>query len=61
VDEVRIAQGVEQERDEAPCFHCLNTGWVMLTAENDYGELEDYFVLCRSEACKGGATVGDRF
>jgi hypothetical protein len=27
--------------------HCLDSGWVMLTAENDFGELEDYFVLCR--------------
>jgi hypothetical protein len=25
----------------------VDTGWVVLTAENDYGELEDYFVLCR--------------
>ena len=30
----------------------MDTGWVVLTAENDYGELEDYFVLCRR--CKGG-------
>ncbi len=38
------------EREQAPCFHCLDTGWVLLTSENEYGELEDYFVLCRK--CK---------
>jgi hypothetical protein len=32
----------------------VDTGWVVLTAENDYGGLEDYFVvLCRR--CKEGA------
>jgi hypothetical protein len=32
----------------------VDTGWVVLTAENDYGELEAYFVvLCRR--CKEGA------
>ena len=23
------------------------SGWVMMTAENDFGEMEDYLVLCR--------------
>jgi hypothetical protein len=36
-----------EEALEEPCSHCLDTGWVVLTAENDFGELEDYFVLCR--------------
>jgi hypothetical protein len=46
--------GTEQIRRAAPvgepCFHCLNTGWVMLTAENDYGELEDYFSCSAASA-----------
>jgi hypothetical protein len=29
------------------CPHCWGSGWVMMTAENDFGEMEDYFVLCR--------------
>jgi hypothetical protein len=40
------------DRSDTRCFHCLDAGWVMLTAENDYGELDDYFVLCRK--CKKG-------
>ena len=47
MDTKRIPQ---TEEEHEVCFHCLDTGWVMLTAENDYGELEDYFVLCRK--CK---------
>ena len=43
----RAEQSVEEH---TPCFHCLDTGWFMLTAENDFGELEDYFVLWRK--CK---------
>ena len=48
---------------EEPCFHCLDTGWFMLTAENDFGELEDYFVLSgasakrRSEGFGGGTRI----
>ena len=38
------------DRSDTRCFHCLDTGWVMLIAENDFGELDDYFVLCRK--CK---------
>jgi hypothetical protein len=45
---VEIAEQEQQSVEEhTPCFHCLDFGWVMLTAENDFGELEDYFVLCR--------------
>ncbi len=40
----RAEQSVEEH---TPCFHRLDTGWFMLTAENDFGELEEYFVLCR--------------
>jgi len=57
VDEVRIPRAGDPftsveganhpEEKREVCFHCLDTGWVMLTAENDYGELEDFFVLCR--------------
>jgi hypothetical protein len=43
----RAEQSIEEH---TPCFHCLDTGWFMLTAENDFGELEDYFVLWRK--CK---------
>jgi len=58
MDEVRIspsgdpftAKPAEKTEGHAPCSHCLDTSWVMLTAENDFGELEDYFVLCRK--CK---------
>jgi hypothetical protein len=41
----------------------VDTGWFMLTAENDFGELEDYFVLSgasakrRSEAFGGGTRI----
>jgi hypothetical protein len=53
---------VAAERAETPCFDCLDTGWVLLTSENDYGELEDYFVLCRkckerSEGFGGGTRI----
>ena len=48
---VRCGGRAEQSVEEhTPCFHCLDTCWFMLTAENDFGELEDYFVLCRK--CK---------
>jgi hypothetical protein len=43
----RAEQSVEEH---TPCFHCLDTGWFMLTAENDFGELEDYFVLSGASA-----------
>jgi hypothetical protein len=32
----------------------VDTGWFMLTAENDFGELEDYFVLSGASAKKRG-------
>ena len=56
----RAEQSVEEH---TPCFHCLDTGWFMLTAENDFGELEDYFVLSgasakrRSEVFGGGTRI----
>ena len=34
-------------REDHECGHCWGSGWVMMTAENDFGEDEDYFVLCR--------------
>src|SRR5215212_9765288 len=48
----RAEQSVEEH---TPCFHCLDTGCghglvLMLTAENDFGELEDYFVLSGASA-----------
>ena len=47
MDTKRIPQ---TEEEHEVCFHCLNTGWVMLTAENDYGELEDYFSCSAASA-----------
>ena len=50
MDEMRIAQAPPAEEPESVadvCSHCLDTGWVTMTAENVFGELEDYFVLCR--------------
>jgi hypothetical protein len=48
---VRCGGRAEQSVEEhTPCFHCLDTGWFMLTAENDFGELEDYFVLSGASA-----------
>jgi hypothetical protein len=32
------------------CSHCMGTGWVVMTAEDDFDEPEEYFTLCR----KGG-------
>jgi hypothetical protein len=29
------------------CSHCYGTRWVVMTAENEDGEYEDYTVLCR--------------
>ena len=61
---VRCGGRAEQSVEEhTPCFHCLDTGWFMLTAENDFGELEDYFVLSgasakrRSEVFGGGTRI----
>jgi hypothetical protein len=34
--------GAEQE-----CSHCCGTGWVVMGVENDFGEYEEYYVLCR--------------
>jgi hypothetical protein len=36
VDTKRIPQ---TEEEHEVCFHCLNTGWVMLTSEDCHGEL----------------------
>jgi hypothetical protein len=48
---VRCGGRAEQSVEEHTlCFHCLDTGWFMLTAENDFGELEDYFVLSGASA-----------
>jgi hypothetical protein len=66
---VRCGGRAEQSVEEhTPCFHCLDTGCghglvLMLTAENDFGELEDYFVLSgasakrRSEVFGGGTRI----
>jgi hypothetical protein len=35
-------RGFEQE-----CSHCYGTGWVVMGAESDFGEYEEYYVLCR--------------
>lgn len=33
--------------DTEACPHCWGLGWVQMTAENDFGEEETYFTLCR--------------
>ena len=38
------------DQDREVCSHCFSSGWVIMTAENDFGEDEDYYVLCRK--CK---------
>jgi hypothetical protein len=38
-------RGSEQE-----CSHCYGTGWVVMGVENDFGEYEEYYVLCRRRA-----------
>jgi hypothetical protein len=50
-----IAERAEQQpvEEHEVCFRCLDSGWVMLTAENDFGELEDCFVVYRK--CKVAA------
>jgi len=35
-------RGSEQE-----CSHFYGTVWVVMGAENDFGEYEEYYVLCR--------------
>ena len=37
-------------RASTACVQAVDTGWFMLTAENDFGELEDYFVLSGASA-----------
>jgi hypothetical protein len=37
-----------QERiDTESCPHCWGLGWIQMTAEDDFGEEETYFTLCR--------------
>jgi Ribonuclease G/E len=36
-----------QEPEEHTCSHCYGTGWVVMGAENDFGEYGEYYVLCR--------------
>jgi hypothetical protein len=52
MDEVRIpAAGdpfaAHSVREAEICSHCMGGGWVLMGAENDFGEYEEYFVLCR--------------
>jgi hypothetical protein len=54
VDTKRIPQ---TEEEHEVCFHCLNTGWVMLTSENDYGELEDYYFSCSGASARSVVNV----
>jgi hypothetical protein len=35
----------------------VDTGWFMLTADNDFGELEDYFVLSGASAKRRSVKV----
>ena len=57
-DPFQAVATMHHDEEHAPCFRCLDTGWVMLTVGNDWGGLEDYLVLCRK--CKGNATIRDR-
>jgi hypothetical protein len=38
---------LQEQTEHAPCIHCLDTGWVVMGAETEDGEIEEYFVLCR--------------
>jgi hypothetical protein len=38
---------VDERSVQAPCSHCLDTGWVIMEAETEDGEFEEYAVLCR--------------
>jgi hypothetical protein len=40
--------------EHTPCFHCLDTGGRSHRGENNYGGLEDYFVVLWRR-CKEGA------
>jgi hypothetical protein len=35
----------EKFREE--CSHCYGSGWVVMGAENDFGEYEEFYTLCR--------------
>ena len=49
MDTKRIPQ---TEEEHEVCFHCLNTGWVMLTSEDCHGELEDYYYFVLWRKCE---------
>jgi len=36
-----------QESEEHTCSHCYDTGWVVMGAENEFAEYEEYYALCR--------------
>ena len=50
----RSSRSRSTRRASTAWTQAVDTGWFMLTAENDFGELEDYFVLSGASAKKRG-------
>ena len=58
MEQVEIQE--QQARDAQPrCSHCYGTGWVVMGAENDFDEYEEFYALCR-KCGPGSVDYGER-